>query len=151
VKRVHLELLLPRKSISTFFDIFAHDIEVCQYVSMRKLAPCCPPVFQGSLSREAAEELASLFKALGDPVRLRLLSHIAEQPEAEACVCHLTEPIGLSQPTVSHHLKLLHDAGLLERDKRGAWVYYRVVPERLEAIRGALTTRAPRAREAKRA
>ena len=118
---------------------------------MRKVAPCCPPVLQGSLSKEDAEQLASLFKALGDPARLRLLSFIAEQPESEACVCFLTEPTGLSQPTVSHHLKLLHDAGLLEREKRGAWVYYRVVPERLEAIRGALSTRARRVREAKRA
>ena len=80
-----------------------------------------------------------------------LLSFIAAQPEGEACVCHLTGPIGLSQPTVSHHLKLLHEAGLLEREKRGAWVYYRVIPERLEAIRGALTTAAPRARVARRA
>jgi ArsR family transcriptional regulator, arsenate/arsenite/antimonite-responsive transcriptional repressor len=112
---------------------------------MRKVSPCCSPVLQGSLSKADAEELASLFKALGDPARLRLLSFIAEQPEGEACVCYL------SQPTVSHHLKLLHDAGLLEREKRGAWVFYRVVPERLEAIRAALTTRAPRAREARRA
>ncbi len=118
---------------------------------MKKVVPCCSPVLQGSLSKKDAEELASLFKALGDPVRLRLLSFIAEQPEAEACVCHLTEPSGLSQPTVSHHLKLLHDAGLLDREKRGAWVFYRVVPERLEAIRQTLATRAPRAREAKRA
>lgn len=118
---------------------------------MRKVSPCCSPVLQGSLSKQDAEELASLFKALGDPVRLRLLSFIAEQPEGEACVCYLTEPTGLSQPTVSHHLKLLHDAGLLHREKRGAWVFYRVVPERLEAVRAALTTRAPRAREAKRA
>jgi ArsR family transcriptional regulator len=118
---------------------------------MRKISPCCSPVLQGSLSREDAEELASLFKALGDPVRLRLLSFIAAQPEGEACVCYLTEPTGLSQPTVSHHLKLLHDAGLLEREKRGAWVFYRVVPERLESARAALTTRVPRIKEAKRA
>jgi ArsR family transcriptional regulator len=92
-----------------------------------------------------------LFKALADPGRLRVLSFIASQPDGEACVCHVIEPMGLSQPTVSHHLKLLHDAGLLEREKRGAWVFYRIVPERLEAIRAALTTRAPRARMAKRA
>jgi len=75
---------------------------------------------------------------------LRLLSLIWSQPGAEACVCHLVEPIGLSQPTVSHHLKLLNDAGLLAREKRGAWVYYRVVASRLEAVRAAL---APHARE----
>jgi ArsR family transcriptional regulator len=118
---------------------------------MKKVSLCCAPVLQGSLSKVDAEELASVFKALGDPARLRLLSFIAEQPEGEACVCYLTEPTGLSQPTVSHHLKLLHDAGLLEREKRGAWVFYRVVSERLEAIRAALATRAPRVKEAKRA
>jgi ArsR family transcriptional regulator len=84
-------------------------------------------------------------------VRLRLLSFIAAQPEGEACVCHVIDPVGLSQPTVSHHLKLLHQAGLLEREKRGAWVYYRVIPDRLEAIRTALATRAPRPKIAKRA
>ena len=118
---------------------------------MPEIAPCCPPVLQGALSKKDAEDLAGLFKALADPVRLRLLSFIAALAEGEACVCHVVDPVGLSQPTVSHHLKLLHDAGLLERDKRGAWVYYRVVPERLEAVRAALSTRAPRARARKRA
>jgi len=112
---------------------------------------CCPPVLQGALSKSNAEELAATLKALADPVRLRLLSFIASQPEGEACVCHVIDPVGLSQPTVSHHLKLLHQAGLLERDKRGAWVYYRVIPDRLEAIRAALATRAPRPKIAKRA
>jgi ArsR family transcriptional regulator len=79
------------------------------------------------------------------------LSFIAGQPDGEACVCHVIEPVGLSQPTVSHHLKVLHHAGLLEREKRGAWVYYRVVPDRLEAVRAALATRAPRPKMAKRA
>lgn len=118
---------------------------------MRKISPCCPPVLQGDLTRSDAEELASLFKALADPARLRLLNFIASQADSEACVCFLTEPIGLSQPTVSHHLKLLHDAGLLEREKRGAWVYYRLVPERLEAARSALLPRARPSRAAKRA
>src|SRR4029453_15686870 len=104
----------------------------------------CPPVLQGALSKGDAEELAATLKALADPVRLRLLSFIAAQPEGEACVCHVIDPVGLSQPTVSHHLKLLHQAGLLEREKRGAWVYYRAVPDRLEAIRAALATRTPR-------
>ena len=112
---------------------------------------CCPPVLQGALSKADAEELAATLKALADPVRLRLLSFIAAQPEGEACVCYVTGPVGLSQPTISHHLKLLHQAGLLQRDKRGAWVYYRVIPDKLEAIRAALTTRAPRAKIAKRA
>ena len=96
---------------------------------------CCPPVFQTRLAHEAAAELAATFRALADPARLRLLSLIWSQPGAEACVCHLVEPIGLSQPTVSHHLKLLNEAGLLEREKRGAWVYYRVVASRLQATR----------------
>lgn len=105
----------------------------------------------GTLRKDDAEDLAALFKALADPARLRLLSFIAAQPDGEACVCHLVAPTGLSQPTVSHHLKLLHDAGLLEREKRGAWAFYRVVPERLEALRAALSARAPRARRARSA
>ena len=118
---------------------------------MSKVSPCCPPVLQGTLSKTQAEALADAFKALADPGRLRLLSFIAAQPEGEACVCHVIDPVGLSQPTVSHHLKVLHDAGLLEREKRATWVYYRVVPERLDAIRAALATRLPRPRIAKRA
>jgi len=118
---------------------------------MSTVSPCCPPVLHGALSKSDAEELAATLKALADPVRLRVLSFLAAQPEGEACVCHVIAPIGLSQPTVSHHLKLLHTAGLLERDKRGPWVYYRVVPERLEAIRAALATRTPRAKAARRA
>ena len=83
-------------------------------------------------------QLATAFKAIADPARLRLLSFIAAQPEAEACVCYLTAPLGLSQPTVSHHLKVLYDAGLLERERRGTWIYYRIVAERLAMLRDAL-------------
>ena len=115
------------------------------------VTPCCPPLFQEHLERRDAEELAATFKALSDPARIRLLSLIAAQPGAEACVCYLTEPLGLSQPTVSHHLKLLNDAGLLEREKRGAWVYYRVVPERLEELRSVLAVPSKKPRAAKRA
>jgi ArsR family transcriptional regulator, arsenate/arsenite/antimonite-responsive transcriptional repressor len=118
---------------------------------MPKPIPCCPPVLHTVLSKSDADELAATLKALADPVRLRVLSFIAGQREGEACVCHVTEPVGLSQPTVSHHLKVLHHAGLLEREKRGAWVYYRVVADRLEAVRAALATRAPRGKTAKRA
>lgn len=115
-------------------------------------SPCCAPVLLSPLGKDEAEELAAGLKALADPVRLRLLSLIAAHRDGEACVCHLTAPVGLTQPTVSHHLKLLHEAGLLEREKRGAWVYYRVVPERLEALRAALTTRSVKSqRRAKRA
>jgi ArsR family transcriptional regulator len=115
------------------------------------VTPCCPPVLHAALSKSDAEQLAATLKALADPVRLRLLSFIAAQPDGEACVCHVIDPVGLSQPTVSHHLKLLHRAALLEREKRGAWVYYRVIPDRLEAVRAALATRAPRPKLAKRA
>jgi ArsR family transcriptional regulator len=112
---------------------------------MSNVTPCCPPLLQGVLlSRPDADDLAALLRALADPARLRLLSLIAAQPDGEACVCYLTEPVGLSQPTVSHHLQVMHSAGLLEREKRGAWVYYRVVPERLEALRTALVPHRPR-------
>ena len=100
--------------------------------------PCCPPVFASRLRRADADELAAAFRAVADPARLRLLSLIAAQPDAEACVCHLTKPVGLSQPTVSHHLRLLHEAGLVARERRGSWVYYRIVHERLAALRNAL-------------
>ena len=118
---------------------------------MAKVAACCPPVLQGALAKGDADELAAAFKALADSGRLRLLSFIAAQPDGEACVCHVTAPVGLSQPTVSHHLKLLFEASLLGREKRGAWVYYRVNRARLEGLRAALVTRAPRPRAAKRA
>lgn len=113
---------------------------------MPKVIPCCPPVVLSRLGDSDAEKLATTLKALADPARLRILSLIAAQPGSEACVCHLTEPIGLSQPTTTHHLQVLHAAGILEREKRGTWVYYRLVPERLEAVRAALATRPPRKR-----
>jgi ArsR family transcriptional regulator len=117
-------------------------IDECQCVFMKKfrgaLPACCAPLLQARLGKGAAEQLAAGFKAIADPARLRLLSFIAAQPSGEACVCFLTKPLGLSQPTVSHHLKVLHDAGLLSRDRRGTWVYYRIVPEQLAALREAL-------------
>lgn len=115
---------------------------------MKKTDPCCLPALHAPLRPDEAAELAATLKALADPVRLRILSLIAAQPEAEACVCHLTEPIGLSQPTMTHHLQILHGAGILERDKRGAWVYYRIVPDRLEEVRDALVTRVPKRADA---
>jgi ArsR family transcriptional regulator, arsenate/arsenite/antimonite-responsive transcriptional repressor len=92
------------------------------------------------LGAEEAEEVAAALRIVADPARLRLLSLISTTEGGEACVCNLTEPIGLSQPTVSHHLKVLAGAGLLEREQRGRWAYYRLVPERLELLRGALAT-----------
>ena len=99
---------------------------------------CCASVLRTRLGRVDADELATAFKAIADPGRLRLLSFIAGQPGAEACVCNLVEPLGLAQPTVSHHLKVLTAAGLLARERRGTWMFYRLVPERVEALRGAL-------------
>jgi ArsR family transcriptional regulator, arsenate/arsenite/antimonite-responsive transcriptional repressor len=102
------------------------------------IAECCPPLSEAPLAADDAENVAAALRVLADPARLRLLSIIQAQPGGEACVCHLTEPLGLRQPTVSHHLKVLTQAGLLERDQRGRWAYYRVVPEPLAAIRGFL-------------
>jgi len=99
---------------------------------------CCSPVTGGTLEAEEAEHLARMFKALGDPTRVRLLSLIAAQPEREACICDLTEPVGLSQPTVSHHMKQLVDAGLVVREQRGRWAFYRVVDDTLRALSSAL-------------
>lgn len=101
---------------------------------------CCPPVLESPLDDTDAQRLARVFKAVADPARLRLLSLIAAQPDGEACNCDLIAPLGLTQPTVSHHLRILHDAGLLSRDRRGQWVYYGIVPERLAALRTALSS-----------
>lgn len=107
--------------------------------SLRVLDPlCCAPVTQGVLSPEEAERLARTFKALSDPSRVRLLSLIAAQSRGEACVCDLTEFVGLSQPTVSHHMKQLVEAGLVLREQRGKWAYYRVDDRMLAALGAAL-------------
>lgn len=94
-------------------------------------AECCPPLVSQPLSQDQAERVAPLLKALADPVRLRLMSLIACHAGGEACVCDLNDAFDLTQPTISHHLKVLHDAGLVDRTKRGVWAYYRV---RLEAL-----------------
>ncbi len=99
---------------------------------------CCTPVLEAPLSETEARGLAHVLKALADPARLRLISLIAAQPRAEACNCELVEPLGLSQPTVSHHLRVLHDAGVLERERRGQWIFYRIAGSQLEAVRVAL-------------
>src|SRR5512144_3281907 len=110
-------------------DMIAYSIDTCQYrfMSMKAQTPtCCAPLLRTRLARTVAEELAAAFKAIADPGRLRLLSFIAGQPGAEACVCNLVEPLRLSQPTVSHHLRVLTDAGLLTRERRGTWMFYRL-------------------------
>ena len=99
---------------------------------------CCAPLLTATLSAEEAEELAAAFKALADPVRLRLLSLIANAPDGTACSCDLEEPVGKTQSTVSHHLSLLADAGLITKEKVGRWVNCTVVPERLDALRDVL-------------
>ncbi len=101
-------------------------------------ASTCPPLLRGPLAPGEADRLSRALKTIADPARLRLLSLIQAQPDGEACVCHLTEPLGLSQPTVSHHLKVLLEAGLVERERRGSWAYYRVVPETLGVLRDIL-------------
>ncbi len=101
-------------------------------------AACCPPLSAGLLAPAMARRLAQAFRALADPARLRLLALIQAQPSGEACVCHLVKPLGLAQPTVTHHLQVLRRAGLLEREQRGVWAYYRVVPGALDALRGLL-------------
>ena len=110
-----------------------------------KGAPCCASLLRTRLGRDDAEALATAFKAIAEPGRLRLLSFIAGQPGAEACVCHLVQPLGLAQPTVSHHLKVLTEAGLLARERRATWMFYRLVPERVEALRQALALPADKA------
>lgn len=97
---------------------------------------CCEPLLAAPLDETAAADLANAFKVLADPVRLRLLSLIAAA--GEVCACDLVGPIGRSQPTVSHHLSILADAGLVERERRGRWVHYRAVPARLRVLRDAL-------------
>jgi ArsR family transcriptional regulator, arsenate/arsenite/antimonite-responsive transcriptional repressor len=92
---------------------------------------CCPPLLAGKLSVDDAADVAALFRVLGEPARLQLLSLIAAQPSGEVCACELVESLGLSQPTVSHHLKVMYEAGLLTKERRGNWIYYRIVRDRL--------------------
>ena len=129
----------------------ARDIDVCQYrwVSKSQLtltpvetAACCAPLLGEPLSMEQAERLTPLLKALADPVRLRLVSLIAASAGGEACVCDLNDAFDLTQATISHHLKVLHSAGVLDRDKRGVWVYYAVRPEALAAVANLFDTAA---------
>ena len=128
-------------------------IDWCQYggVSRRRAelpvlsdpgasaAGCCS-ILAAPLDESAAAELARGFAALADPARLRLFSLIAAQPTGEVCACALVEPLGRSQPTVSHHLRVLYEAGLVDREKRGSWVWYWAVPGRLDDLRAALAT-----------
>lgn len=109
-------------------------------------AGCCPPTGASGLDAETAQRLAAVLKVIADPTRLRLLSLVASEPDGEACICNLTEPVALSQPTVSHHMKVLVEAGLLDREQRGKWAYYRLVPGALDALAGLVGTIATPAR-----
>ena len=100
---------------------------------------CCSPLGAGRLTPEEAADLAAIFRALGEPTRLQMLNLIALQPKQEVCACELVEPLGLSQPTVSHHLKVMYKAGLLERERRGTWIYYRILSEKLAMLRETLS------------
>ena len=125
------------------------DIDICQYSRVSKSAgslltltpvetvACCSPLTSEPLTADRADRIAPLLKALADPVRLRLLSLVASHADGEACVCALNDAFDLSQPTISHHLKVLHEVGLLDRSKRGVWVYYAVRREALADL-GAL-------------
>ena len=107
-------------------------------LEVRDEAQCCPSVLAAPLDNDEAAELAASFSALGDPVRLRLLSMLAAAPDGEICVCEFIEPIGKSQGTISHHLKILGDAGLVHGDRRGKWVWYSLDRDRLASLRSAL-------------
>ena len=106
----------------------------------RQADACCTPLLREALSASQAADLAHILKALADPTRLRLVSMVAAREGGEACVCELTGPLGLTQPTISHHLKILVDAGILTRDKRGKWAYYAIVPATLNALASILST-----------
>lgn len=121
-------------------------IDNCQYVRTMRLIQeidqtCCPPLVGSPLSETEAERLAEALRVIAEPARLRLVSLISASQEGESCVCDLTDQLDLGQPTVSHHLKVLADAGILHREKRGRWAYYRIEPEPLELLRGALDPR----------
>src|SRR5262252_7174492 len=135
---------------------FAQEIDRCQYLpdtdqvtitpdlQERPLLPlaqaCCTPLLREPITAGQAADLARLLKALADPTRLRLVSMVAAHEGGEACVCDLTEPLGLTQPTISHHLKVLVEAGIFTREKRGVWAFYALVPSALDALSAVLST-----------
>ena len=133
--------------MNVYVSILVPHIDICQYRQVSKsllaLTPveavaCCSPLTQEPLGVDQAARIAPLLKALADPVRLRLLSLVASHQDGEACVCDLNNAFDLSQPTISHHLKVLHECGLLDRSKRGVWVYYRVNATALADLGGLI-------------
>jgi ArsR family transcriptional regulator, arsenate/arsenite/antimonite-responsive transcriptional repressor len=124
--------------VSTFFDTLT-DIEASSVPLSVRSTPaeaveCCAPLAAPTLSDEEATATAELFKALGDPARVRILNSLATAGGEPVCVCHMIEPLGLSQPTVSHHLKKLLDAGLVEREQRGKWAYFSLKPDAVDKL-----------------
>jgi ArsR family transcriptional regulator, arsenate/arsenite/antimonite-responsive transcriptional repressor len=111
-----------------------------QSLPLAQTEPCCTPLVREPLTEGWAGDLARMFKALGDPVRLRLLSRVASSAGGEACVCDLSAGLDVSQPTISHHLKVLRETGLLECERRGTWVYYWVVPTALARLSAVLSS-----------
>jgi ArsR family transcriptional regulator, arsenate/arsenite/antimonite-responsive transcriptional repressor len=99
---------------------------------------CCPPLLTAHLTSDELTRIASIFRVLGEPARLQLLNLIAAQPKREVRACELVETLGLSQPTVSHHLKVMYEAGLLTKERRGTWIYYQIVTDRLSELRSVL-------------
>ncbi|MEX2654280.1 MAG: metalloregulator ArsR/SmtB family transcription factor [Acidimicrobiia bacterium] len=111
-------------------------------VNMYSMEICCTPI-AGGLSSAEAEDLAAMLKVLADPARIRIVSMLAIAADGEVCVCDLTDPLDLSQPTVSHHIKQLREAGFIESERRGKWIYHRLVPDRLAQVRRALSLPEP--------
>jgi ArsR family transcriptional regulator len=107
-------------------------------INARPVDPCCPSVLSAPLDRADAAELAKAFASLSDPVRLRVLSMLAAADDGEVCVCDFVDPLGKSQPTISHHLKILSEAGLVHGERRGKWVWYSLNRDRLAELRGAI-------------
>ena len=120
----------------TFDTLILVDGSKC--VNIWGMEFCCTPVFEGVIDEEDAVETARALAALGDPVRLRIVSLLAAAPGGSACGCELESPLGLSQPTVSHHLRILREAGLVTGHREGRWVHYQVVSQRLDEIREVL-------------
>jgi ArsR family transcriptional regulator len=115
-------------------------MSIIELLPITDVTSCSVPLTREPIDAANSEDLARVLKALADPARLRLISMVAAHEDAEACVCDLTEPLALGQSTVSHHLKILVDAGFLSRDKRGTWVYYRLVPGALDSVARLLVT-----------
>ena len=141
-------MVAVNRNTSTVIDMLAGWIEVCQYDDVTAeetdaatdaaTDTCCAPLLRSAIDEEQAAELAEMLKALADPVRLRLVSIVATTESGEVCACDLPSLVGRSQPTVSHHLSLLVKAGVLEREQRGKWAWFRLRPERLAELGGVL-------------